>query len=173
MPRAHRPTIAVIGAGGFVGRQLMRALENAGLPAVAVVRGAPELSVEGTFHKGVALADIGEIGAYDIVINLAYPATGSPSAYPALNRDIFQTVETLLKEGGRLIHLSTQAVFGLAGDLPIHSGPVESRRDEVYVEAKIDAENHFAHSRKPANALDIVRLGNVWGPASAAWACPI
>lgn len=164
-------TIAVIGGGGFVGRQLLRELEKAGLPAVALVRGAPELSIDGAFHTPLRLADLAAAGRHDVVINLAYPATGSPASYPELNREIFQTVERLLKEGGRLIHVSTQAVFGLAGDWPISLGPVESRRDEVYVEAKIEAERHFARSRKRADTVEIVRLGNAWGPASAAWAC--
>jgi nucleoside-diphosphate-sugar epimerase len=94
--------------------------------------------------------------------------------FPEQNQGIFRTVDRLLKDGGRLIHVSTQAVFGLAVDWPIQFGPVSARRDDPYVEAKIEAEKHFEDRQKArGQTLEIVRPGNVWGRASGAWALPI
>ena len=113
MPSSPGPqTIAVVGAEGFVGRQLLHDMEKAGLSATAVIRGAPELSMDGTFHKALRLPDLLLGDLNDIVVNLAYPTTGSPVSFPGQNQDIFRTVERLLNDGGRLIHVSTQAVFG-------------------------------------------------------------
>lgn len=171
---AARQSIAVVGAAGFVGRRLLRELERAGLPATAVIRGAPEMSVDGAFHRPLRSSDLATAERHDVVVNLAYPASGSPTSYPEQNQEIFRTVGRLLADGGKVIHVSTQAVFGLRGDWPVHVGPIEPRRDEVYVEAKIEAEKHFEEQQRARGyTLEIVRLGNVWGRASAAWAVPL
>jgi nucleoside-diphosphate-sugar epimerase len=169
-----RRSVAVVGAAGFVGRRLLRALERAGQPATAVFRGAPELSMDGTFHTPLRSNDLATAGRHHVVVNLAYPAAGSPTSFPEQNQEIFRTVARLLADGGRVIHVSTQAVFGLSGDWPIHLGPVDPRRDEPYVEAKIEAEKHFEEQQRAQGyTLEIVRLGNVWGPGSGAWALPL
>lgn len=175
MPEASSvKTIAVVGAAGFVGRQLLKDMREAGLQVTAVIRGAPELSVEGSFHNVLHESQVTESTTFDLVINLAYPNSGPLFSYAAQNRLIFAAVERLLKPQGRLIHVSTQAVFGLALDRPIAVGPVRKVRDAAYVEAKIEAEHHFSALQKTHGlSLDIVRLGNVWGYASGAWALPL
>src|SRR5262245_43771508 len=166
-------SIAIVGAAGYVGRQLLKDMERAGLRATAIVRGVPELTVGGTFHKAVRLPTTGR-DRFDVVINLAYPTAGSPITFPEQNRRIVSTVDHLLAERGRLIHVSTQAVFGLAIDRRVRVGPVAPQRDEPYVEAKIDAEVRFERMQRARGlGVDIVRLGNVWGAASGSWALPI
>src|SRR4051812_14510445 len=98
MPAESNGSLAVVGAAGFVGRVLLRRLEEAGVRATAVVRGAPELAVEGDFHRArspdAAMAD----GPFDTVINLAYPNSGPPWSYPDQNAAIQRTVSGLVRD---------------------------------------------------------------------------
>lgn len=167
-------SVAVVGASGFVGRELLKTLRLHGIRATAVVRALPEVSAETDFHT-VLVDDPGADGTrFDVVVNLAYPNTGPSYSYPKQNNEIFRTVEKLLKNRGHLIHVSTQAVFGSALDRPVKVGPVRAYRDDPYVEVKIAAERHF-EKRQAARgwSVDIIRLGNVWGRASASWAVPL
>src|ERR1700733_8897496 len=124
MHSASSPSIAVVGAAGFVGRALLGQLEKRGIRATAVVRGAPELSVDGDFHVAHSQSSASTSEGFDIVINLAYPTSGPGYEHPAQNLEIARTVEGLVKDGGRLIQVSTLAVFGMALDRPISAGPV-------------------------------------------------
>jgi nucleoside-diphosphate-sugar epimerase len=172
MPDAGNPSVAVVGAAGFVGRALLRQLQEQGIKATAVVRGAPELSVDGDFHAAQSSGSVD--GDFDVVINLAYPTSGPGYEHPEQNFQIARTVAGLLRDGGRLIQVSTLAVFGLALDRPISAGPVSEVRDNAYVESKIAAERLFVEQQAQRGlSLDIVRLGNVWGYASGTWAVPL
>jgi nucleoside-diphosphate-sugar epimerase len=174
MPNNKYPTIAIVGAAGFVGRELLRQLEQLGITATAVVRGTPEIAVDGDFHvacsQPTALAGDG----FDVVINLAYPTSGSLYEQPDLNAEIVRTVQKLVKDDGRLIQVSSLAVFGLLLDRPVSPTPVSLVRDHAYVESKVAAEHLFAEQQAQRGfRLDIVRLGNIWGYASATWALPV
>jgi nucleoside-diphosphate-sugar epimerase len=174
MPNSQDRGLAIVGAAGFVGRVLLRQLQGAGIKATAIVRGAPELAVEGDFHSACSPSEALGASRFDTVINLAYPNSGPPYGYPAQNEAIERTVNGLVRDGGRIIQVSTQAVFGLALDRPVRLGPVLAVRDHPYVEAKIAAEHAFAEEQTTRGlALDIVRLGNIWGYASGAWGVPI
>jgi nucleoside-diphosphate-sugar epimerase len=167
--------IAVVGAAGFVGRALLRQFEELGIAVTAVIRGLPELSVDGTFHAAAIPQAAVEGAPFDVVVNLAYPTdTGPTYKQPHQNAEIAHTVKGLLRHGGRLVQVSTLAVFGLALDRPVRIGPVSNIRDNAYVEAKIEAERTFAKEQEERGlSLDIVRLGNVWGHASGTWAVPL
>jgi hypothetical protein len=106
------------------------------------------------------------------VVNLAYPTSGLPHYYPARNREILEQIKSLVGPASRLIHVSTQAVFGFAMDRPVIVGPVAMARDYAYIEAKIELENHILREFGK-QSVQIVRLGNVWGPGSAAWTVPL
>lgn len=174
MRSSNMKRIAVVGAAGLVGRELLRAFAADGVKVTAVVRGNPDLVVSDDEHDVIKDSKIPADQRYGTVINLAYPTGGSPYAYPEFNKQIFATVCGLMAPEGRLIHVSTQAVFGLALDRPINLGHVKKTRDDGYVENKIEAEHYFdAYAKKIGVRLDIVRLGNVWGRASGAWALPI
>jgi nucleoside-diphosphate-sugar epimerase len=171
MHDAGAPTVAVVGAAGFVGRVLLRQLEERGIKVTAVVRGAPELSVDGEFHTVGAKATSGAADRFDVVVNLAYPTSGPGYEYPEQNLAIARTVEDLVNDGGAVIHVSTLAVFGMALDRPVSAGPVPEVRDNAYVESKIAAEHLLSEVHVERGiSLDIVRLGNVWGYASSNWA---
>jgi nucleoside-diphosphate-sugar epimerase len=145
----------------------------AGLRATVITRGASSLAVNPAEHD---ICDAAQAGSrqFDVVLNLAYPNSGPPYSYPIQNQRIFKLVDSLLRNGSRLIHVSTQAVFGLALDRSVKAGHVAKVRDDAYVEAKIEAEHYFQRLATQKRAsLDIVRLGNVWGRSSGAWALPI
>jgi nucleoside-diphosphate-sugar epimerase len=174
VPSDRTPSVAVVGAAGLVGRALLRHLEELEIRATAIVRGPPELAVDGDFHAiSSAPAEVARDG-FDVVINLAYPTSGQGYEYPGQDREIARTVETLSRNGARLIHVSTLAVFGLALDRPVKLGPVAVARDNAYVESKISAEQSFIEQQADRGlSLDVVRLGNVWGHASGTWTLPI
>lgn len=168
-----KPDVAVVGAAGFVGRELLRRLETLGIKVAAVVRGSPELSVDGDFHVAFSQPNLSE-HRFKVVINLAYPAGGPRHEHADLTTAIADTVGALVRDGGRVIQVSTLAVFGGTLDRPVIAGPVSEVRDVTYVESKIAAENLFAKQQAERRlSLDIVRLGNVWGYASGAWALPV
>lgn len=167
-------SIAVVGATGFVGRQLLQTLRTESFRATAVVRGLPDLVAARDFHSVYNASTDEGVQRFDVVVNLAYPTSGPPYSYPKQNAAIFHSVERLVKDGGRLVHVSTQAVFGATLDLPVEVGPVSRRRDDPYVESKIDAEVHFTRLQaRRGLALDVVRLGNVWGLGSGSWGVPL
>ena len=172
MPSSTSTSIAVVGAAGFLGRELLRQFEAAEIKVTAVIRGFADLSVEGDFHRATSAADLaGE--RFDLVINLAYPTSGALFEQAAATDAIIETVDGLLTNGGRLLHVSTQAVFGITLNRPVVLGPAPAIRDMAYVESKITAEHRFAEIQKERDlSCDIVRLGNLWGPASGAWVLP-
>ncbi len=173
MPSQGTPTVAVLGAAGFVGRELLRQLEKLEIKAMAVVRGVAELSVDGDFHATCSPHAL-EGDGFDVVVNLAYPTSGSPYAYPAQDAAIARTVHELVKDGGTVVHASTLAVFGLALERQVHAGPVTRRRDAAYVESKIAAECLLREQQVARGlSLDLVRFGNVWGYGSASWGRPL
>ena len=149
-----RPSVAVVGAAGFVGRALLNALEAIDLRATAVVRGAPELAVQGSFH-GLPQPLWASQADFDVVVNLAYPTSGRGFEHVEQNPQIANTVSHLARDGGRVIQVSTQAVFGLALDRPVILGPVAKTRDNGYVESKIEAEHLFV--RAAAGARPVAR----------------
>lgn len=174
MPNHGQPSVAVLGAAGFVGRELLRRLEKLAIRATAVVRGLPELSVEGNFHDSCSPSAALAGDGFDVVVNLAYPTSGSPYEYPAQDAAIARTVHGLVRDGGGVIQASTLAVFGLALDRRIHTGPVTKVRDVAYVESKITAECLLTDQQAERGlSLDIVRLGNVWGHGSGSWTRPL
>jgi nucleoside-diphosphate-sugar epimerase len=168
------PTVAVVGAAGFVGRELLRRLEMLDIKATAVTRGPAELSVDGSFHAVCSEPATLAGSNFDVVVNLAYPTSGPSYEHPVQNTAIASTAGALVKDGGRLVQVSTLAVFGLALDRPIAAGSVSKVRDVAYVEAKIAAEGLFVEQQAECGlSLDVVRLGNVWGYASGTWALPV
>src|SRR5665213_2068868 len=166
--------VAIVGAAGFVGRELLKRLEELDIRATAVVRGAPELSVDGAFHVACSGSCERAGRRFDVVFSLAFPSGGKRHEHPALNAAIVDTVGGLIGDGGKLIQVSSLAVFGGALDRPVLVGAIAETRDSTYVESKVAAELAFVKQQAERGlSLDIVRLGNVWGRASGTWALPV
>lgn len=158
--------IAVIGAGGYVGPFVCRALQERGHQITAI----------GRVHARIALAPIGvpvraaigEGADFDTVINLAYPTSGSAASAPRQNRSLLAQMRAVGDRGGRVIHVSTLAVFGYTLEHEPLLAPIPPRRDFHYIESKVDLE-HRVWKAFRARDCHVVRLGNVWGPASPNW----
>ncbi len=164
---AEMPEVAVIGAAGYVGRRLCAQLAQDGAAVTGVVRPASGFLLD---HAGISwiTAEQAAQRRFDVVVNLAYPTSGSVYDYPRRNADIFSTAQRLVASGGMVVQVSTQAVFGMALEYPQKAAPVSTRRDFLYVESKIELENLLI-ANLGATKLHVVRLGNVWGPGSATW----
>jgi len=160
--------VAIIGAAGFVGLELARQLPGADYDVTAITRENGRFLLRDSGFNVVAPENISSIGTVDVVVNLAYPTTGAPHYFPARNREILGQIKAVAGPKTRLIHVSTQAVFGYGFERPVVAGPVEMARDYAYIEAKIELENLIL-SEFQSNSVQIVRLGNIWGPGSPNW----
>jgi len=160
--------VAVVGAAGFVGGAVIREALRRRYEVIAVARATSHLHLKRYGVRCLEPAGVDDAGPLDAVINLAYPTGGSNYDVPERNRALLGTIERLAGSGARVIHTSTLAVFGFGLEKPIGLGPVPFHRDFPYVESKIAMERMLLR-RFSGRDLAIVRLGNVWGPASAGW----
>lgn len=162
--------VLVIGAAGYVGQALLRRLLKSERKVAVICRPHSAFLFE---RYGPQVRVIGGEGTcedrFSDVINLAYP-TGYPvHRRNRENRALADQVASRTERGGRVIHVSSHAVFGFHLDQPVVAGPMPMRRDYEYVESKLWLENRLARLAGELQ-VDIVRLGNVWGPASPNWA---
>ncbi len=162
--------IAIIGAAGYVGLELARQLRGCNYEVNAIVRENGMFLLRDSGFNLVAPSNMSSLGKVDVVLNLAYPTSGLVQFYPLKNKEILETIKSLMTSHSRLIHVSTQAVFGFGMERPVIVGRVPDVRDYPYIEAKIELENLILHNFKN-QAVQIVRLGNVWGPGSG-WTVP-
>ena len=170
--RNNLKRVAIIGAAGYVGLELAKLLHNVDFEVIGVTRENGKFLLRDSGFNIVAPQDIRSVGTVDVVVNLAYPSSGPPQHYPTKNREILDQINTIMAPASRLIHVSTQAVFGYGLDRPVIAGPVKMVPDYAYIEAKIELENLLLR-QFPSQSLQIVRLGNVWGPGSGAWTVPL
>lgn len=160
--------VTVIGAAGYVGIELCRELLRRGHQVTAVTRPNGRFLLDRLGVRVEGPEPLTRLVPPEVVINLAYPNRGRVSEYPRRNAELLSMIRHLAGEGARIIHLSTQAVFGYALEYPVVPAPVADRKDYLYVESKIELENLLARVAR-GNELHIVRMGNVWGPASPGW----
>ena len=160
--------LAVIGGAGYVGLHLCRELVRRGHDIVAITRANGRFLLEPLGVTVVAPEEAAQAGRADVVVNLAYPNAGPDHEVPSRNRELVDLIRQLTSDPARIVQVSSLAVFGFALERPPAPVPVPRRRDYVYVESKIDLECRLREWSGPLS-LDIVRLGNVWGPASPTW----
>jgi dTDP-4-dehydrorhamnose reductase len=160
--------IAVIGAAGYVGMELCRQLKEAGHEVIGIARSNGKFLLQPLGIRVEHPSNADAVGEVDAVINLAYPNTGSIHKYSERNRELLSLIRQLAGSKAKIIHTSTQAVFGYALEIPPHPAPVKPRRDYLYIETKIELENLLLRAFSNRE-LHIVRLGNVWGPGSPTW----
>lgn len=164
-----KKNIVIIGAAGYVGIELVSQLqkyEDYNLYAYTRDNGSFLLENQKIIHLNAK--EVANYAPFDIVINLAYPTVSQPTLFPAVNKSILDTIKSVTNANTRIIHVSTQAVFGFGMDKPIVADFLKDRRDFAYVEAKLSMEN-MIRDAFPSNDIAIVRLGNVWGPGSGTW----
>ena len=152
-----------------MGVQLCRELRNGGNEVVGITHSNGRLLLDRLGVDCRAPEDYQSIGTVNAVVNLAYPSAGSPLDYPAENRKLLSMIEFFASRRSKVVHVSTQAVFGFAFDYPIVCGPLKDRLDYPYVQTKVELENLLMQHVGGRSGLHIVRLGNVWGPGSSTW----
>lgn len=160
--------VVIIGAAGYVGLELAKQLRGADFEVNAVTRENGKFLLGDCGFRIVAPSEMASLGNVDVVVNLAYPASGPVQHYPTRNREILAQIKAVMGPRSRLIHVSTLAVFGFGLDRPIRTAPVKMVRDYPYIEAKIELENLLT-DQFGSSSVQIVRLGNVWGPGSQTW----
>lgn len=160
--------IAVLGAAGYVGRHLCRVLVEAGHRVIAVARANAKILLADRDVELVHPAEVALIRGVDALVNLAHPGPVFPWLYARYDREIARLVQRIAADDARVVHASSIAVFGYGLDHAMTTGTVARRRDYAYIESKIDQE-HLLCRAFAKRDLQIVRLGNVWGPASPAW----
>lgn len=164
--------VLVIGGAGYVGKFLIEELIIKGYDVYAITRENGLFLLE-NYNVKVLLADNikGMNMKFDVIINLAY-AVGRTFEAKKKNLEIIKIISEAAHEKSVVIHTSSLAVFGFTLDNEIKAERLDNRSDFVYVESKIHFENELLNTLKK-QIIHIVRLGNVWGPASKNWTVPI
>lgn len=159
-------SIVVIGGGGYLGQKLVDHLIDRGHTVYVFVRKNADILVRNS--KANVVKDTLPEGGLDVVVNLAYPSGGKAFRAIRDNKAILETIQKLAGKDTRIIHTSSLAVFGFALEQEQSLSLLKKRRDYPYVELKLDMEYRLAKAFNKKN-LDIVRLGNIWGPGSPHW----
>ena len=171
--------VGVTGATGQVGSRLLRHLQAAGIPAVAVVRNALGAALcsaaapECEIRIGSLTPPSGEphvLDDCDVIINCALESSGGiPRQAYTRNRAL---VDGLLKARSLkwLVHLSTVAVYGEL--ITAARDPEHERRhphpDSEYGRSKLYVEQYaMAQARRRGVECTIIRLGHVYGAGIA------
>lgn len=164
--------VLVIGGAGYVGKFLIEKLIVKGYDVYAITRENGLFLLE-NYNVKVLLADnIKSMNIkFDVIINLAY-AVGRTFEAKKKNLEIIKLISEASHEKSMIIHTSSLAVFGFTLDREIKAEKLDNRSDFVYVESKIHFENELLNTLKK-QIVHIVRLGNVWGPASKNWTVPL
>lgn len=160
--------VAIVGGAGYVGLVVCQEFARRGHDVIAVTRANGRFLLDRTGVHVISPDDVSSVGRIDVVLNLAYPNRGPAFEYPTRNREILDLIRVLAGIDARLIHISTQAVFGFDLEQTVVVGRLPARRDFAYIEAKIELENLLLDAFD-GRRVDIIRLGNVWGPASPTW----
>jgi nucleoside-diphosphate-sugar epimerase len=171
--------VGVTGATGQVGSRLLRHLQAAGIPAVAVVRnqlgaalcsaGAPDCEIRiGSLTPAAGEPHV--LDDCDVIVNCALEGSGGiPRQAYTRNRAL---VDGLLKAKSLkwLVHFSTVAVYGEL--ITAARDPERERRQphphSEYGRSKLYVEQYAAaQSRRRGIDCTIVRLGHVYGAGIA------
>lgn len=170
--------VAVTGSRGFIGRELTRALLEAGARPLLVNR-RPHPPAEGT---RILTADLREPGAWDAIAraDVVFHLAGNTSARVAGADPAESFRSTVLpiahliaaaqarRRSPRVVYASTETVYGLTTRLPV-SEAEPPNPITVYDHHKWSAEQLLAQASLDG-ILDAVslRLPNVYGPSAGA-----
>ena len=164
--------VLLIGGAGYVGGWVIRALKDIHCDIHVLTRTSNTFLTDRFGVASVRESDLEGLYPLDAVVNLAYPTETDFNDNLKKTRAIFKTIERAAVRSPLLIHVSTQAVFGYDLTPPFLRTKVRMRFDHSYIESKILMENLILDSSLSCTKR-IIRLGNVWGPASAAWTAKI
>jgi 2-alkyl-3-oxoalkanoate reductase len=174
----HMPRILVTGAGGYVGRALLKRLREAGEPVRVLLRRPPKTPLGDDVHE--IYGDLGNpavvdraVAGMEIVYHVGAAMKGGPFEYSAGTiwgtRNVIDSCE---RHGVRkLVHVSSMAVMDHAGHqagTPVTEySPYEPHPDRrgLYSQTKLEAEKMVlvAAAENRIHAV-ILRPGQIYGP---------
>jgi nucleoside-diphosphate-sugar epimerase len=161
----------VTGGAGFLGRALTQTLAAQGWNVIGVdVRPAPKV-ISGDITRRGRWTEV--LDGADLVIHAAalLGDVGDERGHWDVNAGGTATVaQACLDLGvGRLVHLSSTAVLGMAfPDQASEQHPVRMTGNP-YTDSEVAAEHHALAAAAKGLPLTIVRLGDVYGPHSSQW----
>jgi nucleoside-diphosphate-sugar epimerase len=164
--------IVIIGAAGYLGMKLTEKLSKHNYDITGITHTNGYFLLENYNINVETPENSYKIGKADIIINLAYPKS-APLTHKKENQKIGTMIKNLCHEDTQIIHTSTQAVFSYDLSYPITPQALKNRFDYAYITSKIFLENLLIHLLGDSHELQIIRLGNIWGPASPAWTANI
>jgi len=156
--------VLVLGAGGFIGRRLVAALEGApwAAPIAAGHRSPPGARAAETVRldaaDGAALARV--VARADSVVNCI---TGGADTIVATARALFSAAGGAAR-APRVVHLSTMAVYGAVTGIVDETAELRGELG-AYATAKVEAERIAASF----GGAVVLRPGCVYGPGSVQW----
>jgi UDP-glucose 4-epimerase len=168
----------VTGAGGFIGRALVRALAKAGVEVCAVDRREFESPA-----SRVLVADLAEPGlltplldARTVLFHLAASADVAGSVrdprtdFECTFRPLFEALESARAARSRVVYPSTASVYEVGNSLPLVERAFP-RPTSPYAAAKLAGEAYcFAYHRSYGLDTRVVRLFSVYGPGMTRFA---
>lgn len=173
-------TLLITGATGYIGRATVAEARAKGHAVIAVTRseGAVPSDWRGDNGIEVLVCDLAEgagleaaCARADAVLHLAASMSGDAETHA---RDTLAATQRLLKsmpEGGKLVHLSSIAVYDMAraapGDMITETSALldEGSAADTYARAKLAQEALVqAAARDSGLAVTILRAGAVFGP---------
>jgi nucleoside-diphosphate-sugar epimerase len=174
------PTVVLFGATSYLGQYVLDDLLERGYRLLAVTRNPAVSEILLRPWKDrittVAPDQLAAAGEVDTVLNLAYIKAEKPHRLFRQNALLMQRVHDAAVQLGaaRLVHVSTQAVFGYQFSEPPRPVRAARRAGDAYVESKVHAELLLEQLQSRARyRLDIVRLGNIVGEGSPVWTANI
>ncbi|MFF2370071.1 NAD-dependent epimerase/dehydratase family protein [Agromyces sp. NPDC058110] len=161
-------TVLVTGGRGRLGRLFVRELRSSGLRAVSLGRtpvdGHPD-DVVVDLRDAESVADVVRAAGADTIVHLASVLHGDDLV--AQNRLIDAAVAgaALAIDAGRIIHVSSAAVYGTASAGARHEDS-ELAGDSAYARSKIEGEALFRRlaADSTGTAVTTLRIFNVAGP---------
>lgn len=161
------PSVAVLGARGFIGRAVVAAFESRGVPTVG--RGSDSPAV----HQGELDPQVGGAATVVVVTGRSSPAQAErePATVAtelAESRELFDLLAQRPLEGGRerrriLLASSGGAVYDTSLQPP-YDEQAPTARASAYARLKLDIEEAFLAGAGTASERTVLRLSNVYGP---------
>lgn len=167
-----RPTIAIVGANGFIGSRLVETLHlDGGYRVRAVVRSVGALASSARFSLEGRVADALDGSALREALrgcdSAVYCVAGDPQTIVRSTETVFRAAEAARCR--RLVYLSTASVHGQdpAADTDERS-PLSDRQPLAYNNAKVRAERTLDGLRRSSHLeLVVLRPAIVFGPRSS------